>query len=134
MADNDVIAMLITRKFDEYMPTHHLHRQFLREQGVDLPVSTLCDWVASGASNMHSWCKRMQQEYRCDTLGQNMSTVELFTPTCAGLKMLSNASDGQLWANREWLRPRPAPPIKRPHGASLLLLESAPRFHLYEWR
>jgi hypothetical protein len=40
--------MLLLRKFEEHMPTHRLHRLFLREQGIDLPVSTLCDWIAWG--------------------------------------------------------------------------------------
>ncbi len=48
MPGNDVIAMLLIRKFEEHMPLHRMHRQFLREQGLDLPVSTLADWVAWG--------------------------------------------------------------------------------------
>jgi transposase len=50
MAGNDVIAMLLLRKFEELMPAHRLHRQFQREQGVDLPVSTLCDWIEAGGT------------------------------------------------------------------------------------
>lgn len=42
---DDVLAMLVVRKFEEHMPLHRLHRQFLREQGIDLPVSTLAQWV-----------------------------------------------------------------------------------------
>lgn len=48
MPDNDVIAMLLIRKFAEHTTLYRLHDQFLREQGVDIPRSTLGDWVAWG--------------------------------------------------------------------------------------
>lgn len=48
MPDNAVIAMLLIRKFGEHTTLYRLHHQFLREQGVDIPRSTLGDWVAWG--------------------------------------------------------------------------------------
>jgi transposase len=45
---NDVIAMLLIRKFAEHSTLYRLHEQFLREQGVEIPHSTLGDWVAWG--------------------------------------------------------------------------------------
>jgi transposase len=49
MAGNDVLAIVVIRKCDEHMPLHRQHRVYLRELGVDLPVSTLADWVSSVA-------------------------------------------------------------------------------------
>lgn len=48
MPGNDVIAMLLIRKFAEHSTLYRLHDQFLREQGVEIPHSTLGDWVAWG--------------------------------------------------------------------------------------
>lgn len=45
MPGADVLAMLVVCKYVDHLPLHRLHRRFLREQGVDLPVSTLADWV-----------------------------------------------------------------------------------------
>lgn len=48
MPGNDVLAMLLIRKFAEHSTLYRLHDQFLREQGVEIPHSTLGDWVAWG--------------------------------------------------------------------------------------
>lgn len=48
MPGNDVVAMLLIRKYAEHSTLYRLHGQFLREQGVDLPETTLGDWVAWG--------------------------------------------------------------------------------------
>jgi len=56
MAGNDVIAMLLLRKFEEHMPIHRLHDLFLREQGIDLPVSTRCEWAAWLYSFFNTCC------------------------------------------------------------------------------
>lgn len=48
MPGNDVVGMLLLRKYAEHSTLYRLHDQFLREQGVDLPESTLGDWVAWG--------------------------------------------------------------------------------------
>jgi len=50
MASCDVLAMVLVRKFEEHMPLHRLRRQFLREQKVELPVSTLADWVMAAGN------------------------------------------------------------------------------------
>ncbi|PJB35124.1 MAG: hypothetical protein CO108_26360 [Deltaproteobacteria bacterium CG_4_9_14_3_um_filter_63_12] len=74
MAANDVIAMLLVRKFEEEMPLHRMHRQFLREQGIDLPVSTLADWVAWGGRALQRLAPLLLDEVLAGFLVQTDAT------------------------------------------------------------
>ena len=48
VAGPDVIAAILTNKYERHMPLHRMHRAVLADQGLHLPVSTLCDWAALG--------------------------------------------------------------------------------------
>jgi len=83
------------------MPLHRMHRQFLREQGIDLPVSTLADWVAWGGRALQRlapllldevlagflWFRRTQPECGCLTMARSTFTGGPSTPTLVGQRI-----------------------------------------------
>lgn len=60
LAGTDVIAGLLVSKYERHMPLHRFHRAVLSEQGLNLPVSTLCDWAAHGGDA----CRRLASALR----------------------------------------------------------------------
>lgn len=60
IAGVDVIAAILVQKYERHMPLHRLHRAVLADQGLDLPVSTLCDWAKLGGEA----CQRLATAVR----------------------------------------------------------------------
>ncbi|MCB9507194.1 MAG: IS66 family transposase [Myxococcales bacterium] len=72
VAGNDVIAAVLTMKYERHMPLHRMRRAFLADQGLDLPVSTLCDWAALGGKA----CERLAKELRDDVLASWLTMTD----------------------------------------------------------
>ena len=85
MAGNDVIANLVIRKCDEHTPMTRLHRIILQEQGVDLPVSTLCDWFACAGESLSRLHQLMFEHVLSSFLVQTDGT---------GLRVLDSGPEG----------------------------------------
>lgn len=84
MPGNDVVAMLLLRKYGEHTTLYRLHEQFLREQGVDIPRSTLGDWVA--------WGGRALQRLMVPLL-QHVMGAFLVGVDATGLRVLDSGPD-----------------------------------------
>lgn len=84
MPGNDVVAMLLLRKYAEHTTLYRLHEQFLREQGVDIPRSTLGDWVAWGGRGL----QRLMP-----ALLQHATTSFLVGIDATGLRVLDSGPD-----------------------------------------
>ena len=84
MPGNDVVAMLLIRKFAEHSTLYRLHEQFLREQGVDIPRSTLGDWVAWGGQALSRLV---------EPLLQRVTTAFLVGTDATGLRVLDSGPD-----------------------------------------
>jgi len=84
MPGNDVVAMLLLRKYGEHTTLYRLHEQFLREQGVDIPRSTLGDWVA--------WGGRALQRLM-PALLQHVTSSFLVGIDATGLRVLDSGPD-----------------------------------------
>lgn len=65
IAGADVIAAILTNKYERHMPLHRMHRAVLADQGLHLPVSTLCDWAKLGGSA----CVRLAEALRSQVVG-----------------------------------------------------------------
>lgn len=84
MPGNDVVAMLLVRKYEEQTPLHRMHRQFLRDQNLDLPVSTMADWVAWGGRAlqrlMPSLLERVTAAFLVQTDATGMRVLDSESP------------------------------------------------------
>lgn len=92
-ADASVLAHVVTSKFVEHMPLHRLSRSYAR-QGVEIPVSTLADWVAGVGELIAPLV---------DRLAQRVLGATILRTDATGLLVLDpdspdNAVRGSLWA------------------------------------
>jgi len=85
MPGNDVIAMLLIRKYEEHSTLYRLHAQFMREQGVDISRSTLGDWIAHGGNAL----SRLM-----DPLLAQVTGAFLVGTDATGLRVLDSGPDG----------------------------------------
>lgn len=90
LAGPDVLAGLIVNKYERHTPLHRIHRSALADQGLDLPVSTLTDWVAEGGSA----CERVAAVLRRQVLERWLVRTD-----ATGLRVLDadGAVRGTIW-------------------------------------
>lgn len=90
LASADVIASLIVAKYDRHLPLHRIHRMTLADQGLDLPVSTLADWVAQGGEA----CRRVSEIIQRSALDRWLVRTD-----ATGLRVLDvgGATRGTIW-------------------------------------
>lgn len=61
IAGEGLLAHIITSKFCDHLPLNRLEGIFKRH-GVDIPVSTMCDWVGKSSELLEPLVKRMHQK------------------------------------------------------------------------
>ena len=91
-ADASVLAHVVVSKYADHTPLHRLHRIYERS-GVDIPVSTLADWVARAADCVAPLT---------DVLMTRVLHAHVVRTDATGLKVLDPASPehiekGTLW-------------------------------------
>lgn len=93
LAGPDVIAHIINAKYGLHLPLHRQRRNALQTQGLDLPVSTLSDWVAMGGEA----CQRLEAPLRDKVLNSWLVQTD-----ATGLRVLDrgpeNIHRGTIWA------------------------------------
>ncbi len=90
LAAPDVLAGLLVAKYERHQPLHRIHRATLADQGVELPVSTLADWVKLGGEA----CVRLQP-----TIQRRVLARWLVRTDATGLRVLdaAGATRGTIW-------------------------------------
>jgi transposase len=90
-----LLSHLLVSKYVDHLPLHRVHQMYLRSE-VDLPVSTLSDWVLSAARELNPIAQMIGREVLAAHLVQGDDT---------GLKVLQkgkgkgvNITKGHLWA------------------------------------
>jgi transposase len=92
-AGASVLAHIVVSKFADHTPLHRLHRIYARS-GVDLPVSTLAEWVAGVGALV---------EPLVDRLAARVRDAYIVRTDATGLKVLDRRSPdhiqmGSIWA------------------------------------
>ncbi|MBM4028149.1 MAG: IS66 family transposase [Planctomycetes bacterium] len=91
-ADASVLAHVVVSKIVDYCPLHRLHRMFDRI-GVDIPVSTMSDWVAQVADLLSPLADRLTERVLAAYIDQMDATgVRVLDP-----KSPDNIQRGTMW-------------------------------------
>ena len=65
LASPGLLADIIISKYDDSMPLYRQNQRFKRMDNVDIPESTLCDWVAKAAFWLEPVVKVMKEDSKC---------------------------------------------------------------------
>lgn len=91
-ADASVLAHVVVSKIEDHCPLHRLHRIYLRS-GVDIPVSTMSDWMGEVADRLHPLADRMEARILAAYIDQMDATgVKVLDP-----KSPENIERGTMW-------------------------------------
>lgn len=93
-----LLAQIVTSKYCDHLPLHRLEGIFGR-QGVEIPRSTQCDWVAQGADLLEPVYKELIEEVKVDGYVQIDETPVNYQDDQNKLHR------GYLWAMRSGVRP-----------------------------
>jgi transposase len=91
-ADASVLAHVVVSKYADHTPLHRLHRIYDRS-GVDIPVSTLADWVAGLGARIQPLV---------DVLAQRVLQAEVVRTDATGLKVLDPTSPENIERGTMW--------------------------------
>ena len=91
-ADASVLAHIVVSKYADHTPLHRLHRIYERS-GVEIPVSTLADWVAGVADRI---------EPLVDVLSARMQRAHVVRTDATGLKVLDPSSSENVVRGTMW--------------------------------
>jgi transposase len=91
-ADASVLAHVVVSKYADHTPLHRLHRIYERS-GVEIPVSTLADWVAGVADRI---------EPLVDVLSARMLRAYVVRTDATGLKVLDPSSPENIERGTIW--------------------------------
>jgi transposase len=81
IADASLLAHVVVSKFADHCPLHRLARQYARS-GVDVPVSTLGDWVAETADRLAPLVERLAERVVTATVTRVDGTgIKVLDPT-----------------------------------------------------
>jgi len=91
-ADASVLAHVVVSKIEDHCPLHRLHRIYLRS-GVDIPVSTMSDWMAEVADLLSPLAARLEARILAAYIDQMDATgVKVLDP-----KSPENIERGTMW-------------------------------------
>lgn len=65
LAGPGLLADIIISKYDDSMPLYRQNQRFKRMDNVDIPESTLCDWVAKAAFWLEPVVEVMKKDAKC---------------------------------------------------------------------
>jgi transposase len=91
-ADASLLAHVVVSKYADHTPLHRLHRIYNRS-GVDIPVSTLADWVAGVAEHIQPLV---------DVLAHRVLQADVVRTDATGLKVLDPASPENIERGTIW--------------------------------
>jgi hypothetical protein len=91
-ADASVLAHVVLSRYADHTPLHRLHR-ICKRSGVDIPVSTLADWVAGVAERM---------EPLVDALTARLLRAHVVRVDATGLKVLDPTSPENIERGTVW--------------------------------
>jgi transposase len=91
-ADASVLAHVVVSKYADHTPLHRLHRIYERS-GVEIPVSTLADWVAGVADRVTPLV---------DVLSARMLRAYVVRTDATGLKVLDPSSSENIERGTMW--------------------------------
>jgi transposase len=90
LAGEGLLAHVVVSKYVDHLPLHRLEGIFARE-GVDLPRSTLCDWVAAVATALTPVGEQLRREITAaDYLQTDDTTITILGDTGGSFK-------GRIW-------------------------------------
>jgi len=91
-ADASVLAHVVVSKIEDHCPLHRLHRIYLRS-GVDIPVSTMSDWMGEVADLFSPLAARLEARILAAYIDQMDATgVKVLDP-----KSPENIERGTMW-------------------------------------
>ena len=91
-ADASVLAHVVVSKYVDHVPLHRLHRMYQRS-GVEVPVSTLADWVAGVAERVRPLV---------EVLSARMLAAHVVRTDATGLKVLDPQSPENIERGTVW--------------------------------
>jgi transposase len=99
LAAEGLLAHVVVSKYVDHLPLHRLERMFARE-GIDLPRSTLCDWVANVATALTPIGDQLRREIvAADYLQTDDTTITVLDERGGSYK-------GRLWTYLDPLTPQ----------------------------
>lgn len=92
-ADATVLAHIVVSKYADHTPLHRVHRIYKRS-GVELPVSTLADWVAGVADRLRPLADILTQRVRrAYVIGTDATGIKVLAPKISP----ENVERGTMW-------------------------------------
>lgn len=88
------LTHLVIAKYLDHTPLHRLHRQWLRESGVDVPVQTLADWVGHAHLLLAPVAERITEL---------IYTAHVLQADGSGLKVLDRDALGGVRLGQMWV-------------------------------